>query len=126
VCGRRAWGTRRVLDAYSTGTRRVLDGSSTGTRRVLDGYLRGTHRVLDGYSTGTRRVLDGYSRGTHGVLTGYPGGRVKADGTWERDLLDDLQNDSLGDAALRISPELLDLLRCVLEYCAQRIREPRW
>ena len=71
-----------------------------------------------GYSTGTRRVLAGYSRGTHGVLRatrrvleGYPGERVKADGTWEKDLLDDLQDDSLGDAALRISPELLDLLR---------------
>jgi serine/threonine protein kinase len=41
--------------------------------------------------------------------------RKKADGSWEPDLLDDLQHHSLGRDALRISPELLELLRCMLQ-----------
>jgi serine/threonine protein kinase len=39
----------------------------------------------------------------------------RADGSWEPDLLDDLQHHSLGRDALRISPDLLELLRCMLQ-----------
>ena len=41
--------------------------------------------------------------------------RKRADGSWEPDLLDDLQHHSLGRNALRISPDLLELLRCMLQ-----------
>jgi serine/threonine protein kinase len=41
--------------------------------------------------------------------------RRKADGSWEHDMLDDLQNPRLGPAPLSISPALLDLLRCMLQ-----------